>query len=281
MKLTVKLETITPDIATRWLEKNIDNRTLRNSSVDNLSSEMRAGRFGISTDCIGFDEDGNMINGQHRLWGVIESGCSILALVGRGFPKMVNDRADLFTADILDGGIKRSVSDQLQRMHGIANANLTAAAARSIGMICINGSPGAFPMGKTQVILSIYGEEIHKMINAVGHFKPVRKASVVGALAFAAKSFNGQVSAFVEKLAYGECLKKGDPAFALRQHLINNNQPASGNRNIITAEWVGNALHSALTDSKLVQVKRGAAGIDFLRSKQKANVEKVCALLGL
>jgi len=67
------LETITPTKAHTWLNRNTSNRKLRDGWVEKYASDMRAGKW---TECIVpivFYENGDIADGQHRLWAIIES----------------------------------------------------------------------------------------------------------------------------------------------------------------------------------------------------------------
>jgi hypothetical protein len=73
-------ESVSPKKALSYLKKNFkDNRNLRKLHVDRLSNDMRDGRWAphaLDTR-IAFDTDGRLIDGQHTLRAIIESGKTI------------------------------------------------------------------------------------------------------------------------------------------------------------------------------------------------------------
>lgn len=75
---------VTPDVACNWLERNLKNRHLRDADVKKYASDMRAGRWLAGGAVIKFDTDGNIVNGQHVLWAVIESGVTVPVFVLSG-----------------------------------------------------------------------------------------------------------------------------------------------------------------------------------------------------
>ncbi len=83
-----QVETITPEVATRMIESSDDfrNRRINNTKVSEYARAMEEGRWTLSPDAISFDPHGRLINGQHRLWAIIESGVTIQGLVVRGLP---------------------------------------------------------------------------------------------------------------------------------------------------------------------------------------------------
>jgi len=102
----VKLMQITPKLASAWLKRNFeDNRQLYPLVVGWYASDMTDGRWGISQDIISFDDENRLINGQHRLHAIIQSGVTIWAYVGWGFK-----RTDAF---VMDQGRGRSLRDAI------------------------------------------------------------------------------------------------------------------------------------------------------------------------
>lgn len=101
--MEAQLYDVTPDIAAQWLERNSRNRTLRQSVVNKYAADMKAGRWMVTGDAIGFDTNGVIVNGQHRLWGVFESGVTVRMLVAFNLaPEVVS---------VLDDHLKRNLSD--------------------------------------------------------------------------------------------------------------------------------------------------------------------------
>lgn len=104
-------ELITPAIAASYLKHNVDNfRKIKPSVTATYSRDMANNMWKLSCDCIAFDEAGNLMNGQHRLNGIISSGKPQVCFVMRNCPK------DLFFGDT---GAKRTTNDFL-RHSGIA-----------------------------------------------------------------------------------------------------------------------------------------------------------------
>jgi hypothetical protein len=82
-----KLESITPKKAAAYLNRNNTNRTLRPGVVERYAYDMVNGHW---TDCaapIVFYEDGDIGDGQHRLFAITESGTTQKFLVIRDFPR--------------------------------------------------------------------------------------------------------------------------------------------------------------------------------------------------
>ncbi|MGV3714357.1 hypothetical protein [Pseudolysinimonas sp.] len=121
-KLAHSIVEVTPDTAAKWLGQNIGNRNLRRQKVLQYARDMREGNWQLSGQAIQFDWDGRLIDGQHRLEAVIESGVTVQALVVKGL--------DPHAREVIDTGAKRSASDALKFAGFNQDPNLLAAVAR-------------------------------------------------------------------------------------------------------------------------------------------------------
>src|SRR5258706_13354695 len=63
---------ITPDMATKWLEKNTMNRTIRQSSVDNYASIIKRKKRKLNGHTIIIKDKGDDLDGQHWLSAVFD-----------------------------------------------------------------------------------------------------------------------------------------------------------------------------------------------------------------
>lgn len=105
MKQSTVIETITPDKARFYLQFNTNNRPLRASHIKALAFDMMNGDWQVTHQGIAFDTTGRLIDGQHRLYAIIESGISIQIPITRGCSSS--------SFSILDRGANRSPSDIL------------------------------------------------------------------------------------------------------------------------------------------------------------------------
>jgi hypothetical protein len=123
--LTTELTAITPELAHDWLANhNTRNRPLNKAAVDRWASEMAQGRWQINGTTIAFDQEGTLVDGQHRLQAVVASQVTIDALVVRGVPV-----GSFATIDI---GKLRTVTDSLKADHVIDPATKGANALTSL-----------------------------------------------------------------------------------------------------------------------------------------------------
>lgn len=122
--VTARWERITPEYARFvWNNLNKTNRNVRRSQVRLMQESIREGEFIPTGQTIIFDAEGDLQDGQHRIYAVASAGKSIDALVVRGAP------AANFTK--LDIGTVRGAADTLQ-VRGIRNPIVVAAVVRNV-----------------------------------------------------------------------------------------------------------------------------------------------------
>lgn len=121
MTLTISQYTMTigPDEARELLANGAPNRPIKHHHVARLAADMRNGDWGQHGNPIVRDQDGRVIDGQHRLLAVIESGATI--------DFFFVDGIDASMQDSMDTGARRSLGDQLA-MRGEKNTNALASA---------------------------------------------------------------------------------------------------------------------------------------------------------
>lgn len=117
--ITVAVEIIGPQTAQEILSGNVHNRHVRGTRVKAYARAMIQHEWALNGETIKISESGKVLDGQHRLLAVVESGVPLETVVIRG----LRDEAQ----ETIDIGDKRSLSDALM-LRGEKNANVLAAA---------------------------------------------------------------------------------------------------------------------------------------------------------
>lgn len=107
---------VTPTLAKQMLEANTSNRRLRENVVMQYANDMISDRWKENTaEMIKVSETGVILDGQHRLHGVIKANKPIYFYIATNLPDEV--------FDVLDTGSRRNASDVFM-VQGIKNQNL-------------------------------------------------------------------------------------------------------------------------------------------------------------
>lgn len=116
MRTTV--ETITPELAAKYLAKNTQNRNVRQHTVTKMTRDLQAGAWVPTHQGIAFSPDGTLLDGQHRLLAVIQAGVPLVTLVTRGLPPEAQVEMDgqgrRQAADFMVGGYANQRSSALR-----------------------------------------------------------------------------------------------------------------------------------------------------------------------
>jgi hypothetical protein len=102
--LEITKQLITPSIAKKYLEQNINNRRYSQPVLLRYTADMINNKWKQDTgECIKISKTGRILDGQHRLKAVILSNCSIYFYVATNIDDSV--------FDVLDTGKARNSSD--------------------------------------------------------------------------------------------------------------------------------------------------------------------------
>ena len=225
-QLEVTQETVGPELAFEYLETMVRNRRVSENLVHDLVAAIKGGQWQLTGDTIKFNQAGELVDGQHRLWAIINSGIEVELLVARG----VEDGAQT----CMDKGKKRSAADDVYLFSSPVNAKLRSTIA---GLICNwtrygltwypGGSSGKAPKPTSDDVLATidkYNEDIARAIEATTGGDLKMFAGPRSLWAFLYVLFYRQdplrSEKFYDALISGEGLHRGDPRLALRRQSL-------------------------------------------------------------
>lgn len=125
---SITVERVTPAKAERMLNSNNSNRALKPGLVEKYAADMTAGKWTRCTAPIVFYDDGDVADGQHRLWAIVESGTTQEFTIHRGL-----DRASGLN---IDTGRNRDLIDAVRISgidEGVSKKLVTIARAIALG----------------------------------------------------------------------------------------------------------------------------------------------------
>lgn len=206
---------ITPDIATKMLERNTENRPLSQRHVATLAAEMKAGRWQFNGDTICFSGD-RLIDGQHRLWAVMESGVPIDAIVVEGL-----DDNCFMTKDV---GKRRSTNDMLHNA-GYRGAVGLASAAGLLFRYFNGTMMLKNPVSNGEIIDTIEQHPaIEDIVRAIPKRTLVSKAVLAVFRYLTGKADDSASEVFIEKMLTGVGIVKSEPVGVLHGYFINRRE---------------------------------------------------------
>lgn len=201
-------ETITPTVAAEYLAKNHPkNRPIRPHRVKGLVEDLQKGRWQLTHQGIAFDDEGRLIDGQHRLTAIIAAGVSAPMMVTRGL--------DISTFAVLDQGGARSAADVM------CLSNRYVASLRCyVGLETYNPNFAHLHVSDLEERAQRGLDDLTRTIQSIkggrtsGQFFT---GAVFAALAYARPIAQQAVEDFAEQVRSGELLSRTDPAYRFRE----------------------------------------------------------------
>jgi len=200
---------MTPGLALALLELNVNNRHLHPDRVDMFAEDMRSGDWHANNQGIGIGRDKVLYDGQHRLWAVVKSGCTVPMLVSTGLAEHARPT--------IDQGRPRTVGNALQMFDGQPQGASVAAWLRAIHTL---ETKRHAPLSHAVLRRAMFRYE-----KSIGWFllhgpkKSYRRSAVIGALVYAHAAAPDQVEGFALRYMTGVNLVEGSPVLALRNYV--------------------------------------------------------------
>ena len=221
VNLTMQVMEVTPDIARDWLETMAHNRRVSRVNLDNIVRAMEEDRWHTDGSPIKFNTKGQLIDGQHRLHAILQTGKPQTFLVVWG----VDDAA----MTTLDTGKSRSRGDVLL-IHDptIVDINNVAAAATIMLRYTrgVRGNNLRNEYVSNDALVHFYDNNKEDIIEASREGRRLARAMGAGsqqAFGLCYWLFSmvdaEDASFFWDRLADGQGLEMGDPIYALREFL--------------------------------------------------------------
>lgn len=171
-KPKIELRVVTPEWAAAILEKHnqrvVDGksrqRPLSEKTVAQYSADMKAGNWGVTGQGISFDEESNLLDGQHRLAAVIKSGVSIQMIIIWDLDTHVSKQ--IKTIDVMDIGKKRQVAQQL-KIDGFEYYAEIGSAARCLLMLASGNIARSYSPPQVIAIANLMRNNITKIIQVL------------------------------------------------------------------------------------------------------------------
>jgi len=218
---SAQVETVTPAMAQEWLNVNTNNRPKNKNTVLHSQTMIENGQWQINGESIKISDAGTLLDGQHRLQAIVNSGVPVEMFVVRGLS------TEAFQT--IDAGKARSYGDFL-KINGTTSTNPAALAAAARVAMSFNKDTGEYVYSgsKTSVPSLIQFTDNHiGLVNCVQtqitalYGKKLCSVSVAAGLNYIFSLVDPEAAdTFFSSLATGANLEDGSPVLALRNRLI-------------------------------------------------------------
>jgi hypothetical protein len=220
MQPKATIETVTPEIAAKYVALSDNIRQSDPRRVTRLATIIREGRWHLTNDSVAFDSKGRLVNGEHRLRACIEAGKPIVIGVLRGMDDAV----------CIDTGSPRSVMLVLRGMGGVDTAGMAAMARLAIhyemGNMDLLASRTLSPADHEMIVNYVLAHP--DMLDSLRIARKAHKVMQRSVLAFVhwkgKEDHPDKADAFVEALANGANLTPDNAALRLRERLLRARQ---------------------------------------------------------
>jgi hypothetical protein len=239
---------ITPALALALLEWNLNNRSINPDRIEMYARDMIANAWRPNNQGIAIGANKLLHDGQHRLWAVVKSGCSVRMLVAVGLPEDA--------CPTIDQGRSRSVGDALQIFDGQPNGRRTASWLKAIDVL--HGGR-RIPMSH-----AIAQRELWRFEGSVRWFssnsprQPYGRAPVIGALIYAHAVAPEHVETFTRRYVSGANLDEESPVLALRNYVTDRVLGGADSQRVISLK----TLRCLLADQRGEPLTRITASED-------------------
>lgn len=210
---------VTPADARKILEhSNVDNRKLRPERVGRWLKAMNAGRWRFISNGIGFNVEGVVQNGQHRL-----AALEVSELAGAAFVVVVGLPSDGFV--VTDTGFNRTAQDMFGRV-GVPKAGVVTAAVkmtiryREKVPLSVCGTNNAIDLDEVEAELAADRAGFLDLLPLTTQLRDVDlppSVAIAGPYLLLRHHPRELVDEFLDGLLYGS--PEGDPRRALLRHV--------------------------------------------------------------
>jgi len=223
MKPESRLESITPDMARHFLTLNKKNRKINKQRVEILTREMKRGDWKVTNQGIGFDVDGNLVDGQQRLTSIVKANMTIDMFITLGLP--------VDSMDVIDTSHKGRTCGDLFSMRGELNSSVLAAGTRLVYQFLPNGKYSSYRNAVSQPELDRTLEAFPQLREWASFSTGMRSlrgmlapSAIVGLGALFSETPEETITGhdFFTHLKSGVDLQENDPILLLRNILIKN-----------------------------------------------------------
>lgn len=250
-RIQMKIRRVTPELAAEWLEKNTRNRPVRRPYVRELVRELEEGRWKVTHQGVAFSAKGDLLDGQHRLHAIVESGVTAEMPVATNVPEEAWDG--------IDQHLKRTGA-QILAMHGVSkDAPRLAAMARTI-LACVHEQPRVSNTAVAEYVVA-HQRELEPFLPVARQFTPAVAAAFAWCLTLGWKEVRHAAERLVSTI--WEEPQGEDPMRALHQRAKEFSRLGQGQAGIKARFDVALTALQAVHEKRGLKVVRGSSRVSY------------------
>ena len=207
---------LTPASAQRLLERNIHNRKISEKVIQKYIMEIKAGEWRLTPAGVGFNDRGELVDGQHRLHAIARANIAVPMIITLGLPAAGQEKVDRQR--------RRSLFDALY-LAGHAFQRQEVEIATCLTRRTIRSESGVVPSDfLVKQTLECHIAHIRSVLSLMkGANKSVRglsQASFLAAAVLYHEIDSAKCAEFLDGVRTGEMLTQDHPAMRLRRFLL-------------------------------------------------------------
>lgn len=208
---------VTPAMAARWLGKNNRNRKLTDNIAKRIARDILNDDFALNGETIKLADDGTLIDGQHRLEGIVHANQAVWCVVVGGLPMSAQETVDRVKI--------RNIPDAL-RFRGEKDVNVLASAI-SNAIVLQSDTPTDFSKQWPSIPQAIEYLDAHRDIErsvkigeALNHMTRSSASSAAAIHHWFSLIDSDDADDFFAKLTTGADLPTDSPIYRLRDFMF-------------------------------------------------------------
>lgn len=252
--------TVTPEMATKLLNKNKTNRPLSKRLVSFYCDSILKDQWALNGESIKLGSDGSLIDGQHRLSAVAMANKSIKTVVMYG----IDNRAFV----TIDQGKNRTFADLISFK---TDGYLKIKASITLYLYKYNNNLLKAKAKASKVDLLDYYEKNKSSIDdAVDFIQNIRisnlpvSMSVLGFCYIIFGKNNKDAKVFIERLITGESLSSSDVIYMAREKLIQNRRATNKRDPFYEIDLIFRAFKHFVDRENVAYIRWATKGSDLI-----------------
>jgi hypothetical protein len=281
MKTTIK--NVTPEWAANILaNRNIQNRHMSERVVEKYANDILDGSWCLTHQGIAFDENGDLLDGQHRLAAVVKAKTEVQMMVTTGIPTSFTNGSKTTSVFATIDGLKPRTNATTLELLKVKNSKTVASIARCVSMIalgddreavCISGS-------MTLEIVRFCRGSIEQMAN-LRRSQGICRVRTAGlaAIAFWHTTKPVEAEAFLNE-TQAVTGAKGSPSRALASWL-STPKFQGGHAQVVLLSVASNAIRHQTEGNKIDKIYAKEDSVEWLASTNRPLAAKLLSLFKL